>query len=556
MENLPFVVLKELFKLMDNLNAVIRCSHVCRNWRAAYQTMIGPETVCLYFQKFIPLNHRLFYTNGRVFRFQFLRLKRPAPPRHELRFLDFETIRTHFANLKKLVIFDVMEFRGEEEKSAYKIRFLNQLNSFKLLEYVEIHGHIEMLEGSEIDLPNLRVLCLDIIGCETRENVQALLTLFVKATSLEAIRMTVYSSLNIFSNNSKFVFPRQLKHLDIGCFDTDFKFHTELPNLECLIFKYHKRSYDDDEDYLEDYLEPVSPIQREDRLFGEDFLKLLPGLKLLVFKERFNVLDLPKLKKEKLKFNLKDLKILEMGELNQRFEPSIDYLNWRRYVAEPKLRYWPDSLNFVFDKLLKYQVPLDLFKENFFRISDLRVGYVADQQLLVDLLRNTKVDFLILDYDCNLGQSFFEEFADSVLATTIRLYESVWARLSDSVLSKLNVLYIQAEFEQFRPEAVLAILSNSACFGFSLHLYESFLVDGRQEHRPSGYRPHSIWRVKSWDGDDDEFYCQNCDWYSWKQPARLKEGAFEVTIDHAWDRKTTSPHNMTWKEWRQSRGTG
>ena len=190
--------------------------------------MIGPETVCLYFQKFIPLNHRLFYTNDRVFPFQFLRLKRPAPP-HELQFFNFETIRTHFANLKKLVIFNSLGCRDDED-SGNKIVFLKQLNSFKLLECVEINGEIRMLEGCGIDLPNLRVLCLDTITCENPENIQALQTLFVKASSLEAIRMTLSSRLSRFGSNLKLAFPPQLKHLNIECYKIDFKFHTELPN--------------------------------------------------------------------------------------------------------------------------------------------------------------------------------------------------------------------------------------------------------------------------------------------------------------------------------------
>ena len=538
MEKLPFVILKELFQMMDNLNAVIRCSHVCKNWRTAYQTMVGPETVCLYFQKYIPLNHRLFYTNDRVFPFQFLRLKRPAPP-HELQFFDFETIRTHFANLKKLVILNSLGCRDDED-SCNKIVFLNQLNSFKLLEYVEIHGKIRILEGSEIeieiDLPNLRVLGLDTIVCETPESAQALQTLLVKAASLEAIRMTLSSGQSGFRSNLKLAFPPQLKHLNIECYKIDFKFHTELPNLESLIFKCHKNY----EELDEDYLEPVRPVRREERRFGEDILRSLPNLKLLILRG-YCGFDLPKLEADKRKLDLKNLKILELCKFYKDEFNEFDYENWKRYLGE--LRYWPDPLDFRFDQLLRYRIPLDLFKENFFRISELLVCEVDDQQLLIDFLRKTNVVTLHLGYDCNLGQSFFDEIADSVTLDVLQIFDNVWARFSDcSVLSRLNMLTFDLNFQRFRPDA-LAVLNNPACSSYGFYLYDGLSdmgSDARMEPNSLFHCFHHIWRVRSWQGDDDEFYCRSCGFYSSKQPGRLEEGSIETTIKHVWSKKTPS----------------
>ena len=566
MENLPFVVLKELFMMMDNLNAVIRCSHVCRNWRAAYQTMIGPETACLYFQKYISLNHRLFYTNDRVFSFQFLRLKAPAPPRHELRFLDFLMTRTHFANLRKLVIFYFMELR-DEDHSEYKIHFRNQLNNFPLLEYVEIHSEIEMLEGCEIDLLNLKVLCLDTVFCERWKCVPIRLN----TPSLEAMRV------NLCCSGLEFHFPHQLKHLNLTVNDPDFKFHTELPNLECIIFDYSRRydqmgvdssgifydSSDEETGWLrftnrEDTERPKG-ARREERLFGKDFLKSLPGLKLLVSRS-FGHLDLAELEREKLEFGLKNLKILEITKFFKDGFRAFDYANWKRYVDELNFSYWPDEIDIWFDKLLTHQVPLDLFKKNFFRIAVLKIRHVSDQRLLADFLRKTDVSALDLEPGCNLGQNFFDEIADSVSVRYVRLYESVWDRLSDvSVLSRLNMNTFEVHFEEFLAEAIVAVLSNPACFEFGF--YDA---------------SHRVYKIRSWQrDDDDEFYC-SCWWYSWKHPDRQKKGSIEVTIDHILN---STPSNetlgmfqfkafvmtghvrdkfkrsrMTWEQWKQFRG--
>ena len=537
--------------------------------------------------------------------------------------------RTHFANLRKLVIFYFMELR-DEDHSEYKIHFRNQLNNFPLLEYVEIHSEIEMLEGSEIDLPNLKVLCLDTVFCERWKCIPIRLN----TPSLEAMRV------NLCCSGLEFLFPRHLKHLNITVNDPDFKFHTELPNLECLIFDYSRRydqkdddssgifydssdeetgwlrfnngeeldterqkgrrkvklfgkdflksllglklfkrhrSYEEDEDLDEAYLEPVRPVQREERLFGKDFLRLLPDLKLLVSKG-FCSFDLAELEREKRKFGLKNLKILQHSEFYENAFRDFDYANWRRYVGE--LRYWPDEIDIWFDKLLTHQVPLDLFKKNFFRIAGLKVRHVPDQRLLVDLLRKSKVAFLSLEPECNLGQSFFDEIADSVSVIFIKLYGSVWDRLSDvSVLSRLNMNTFEVYFEEFWAEAIVAVLNNPACFEFGFYAYDGFYdVEADEDSSPkTKYPSHRVCKIRSWQGgDDDEFYC-NCCWYSWKHPDRQKKGSIEVTIDHIlnstrsneihdeiWPFKALimTGHEMckfrrsamTWEQWKQFRG--
>lgn len=83
---------------MRSLNEAIKCSYVCRNWRAAYE-QIRPEKLFLYFDAFILLNHSLFYTKERVDESHFLRI--PS----DLQFLSSDAARSHFVSIKKLVIF-------------------------------------------------------------------------------------------------------------------------------------------------------------------------------------------------------------------------------------------------------------------------------------------------------------------------------------------------------------------------------------------------------------------------------------------------------------------
>ena len=124
MENLPFVVLKKLFKMMPDRNETIKCSQVCRNWRAAYEMAIERESLFLNFEEFLPLNYLLFYTNEPVVESFFLRLPSdPNDPKRELEipFLRSDASRVHFANLRKLVIFPLKYYHTIIEKPVNSV---------------------------------------------------------------------------------------------------------------------------------------------------------------------------------------------------------------------------------------------------------------------------------------------------------------------------------------------------------------------------------------------------------------------------------------------------
>lgn len=353
MENLPLLFLRKLFRLMPSLNEAIKCSHVCRNWRAAYEAMIKPETLCLDHESYIHVSYRLFYSNDRLFKMQFLRLHQPSI---YLSFFDSGAAAIHFANLKKLVIFYPIQSPNPGFESRCKFRFKDQFNAFKSLEYFEIWCDILALEGCQIDLPRLKILSW---AGEFRGAKQIALN----TPSLEAMR--VYTDIvpenSIKIVNFEFKCPQSLKHLKLNNFETNFKFDFSVfVNLECLVFRYvGENVYQNNRD-------------REIRLFADDFLQTLPNLKFLFFDQSHfeDDVDLPKLIEEKQKFNLKGLKILPCS----RFE-NFSYLNCSRNLQyKHHLKYWPSNFRAVFDHLITSQVQLDHFKEGYFRIGLLEVG--------------------------------------------------------------------------------------------------------------------------------------------------------------------------------------
>lgn len=534
MENLPFLFLRKLFKMMPSLNEAIKCSLVCRNWRAAYEAAIKPEMLCLYHQNYLPLNHRLFYSNDRVSKFSFLRLY-PHDSIH-FRFFDSGAAAIHFASIKKLVIFSPFEYTNLSLDSLCKLSFKDQLNPFKSLEYLDIGCDILALEGCEIALPNLKIFSC---GCEFKGEKQIILN----TPSLEAMRVITGNASPenyIKIVNFKFVCPDRIKHLDLTNYETDFKFDfSSFLHLECLVFSsvsyhiYEKKRYDQDRG-----------IEREIRLFGDDFLGSLPNLKFLFFDNCHSTrFDLPKLVKEKRKFNLNDLKIFNCSGYYQTF----DYQNWPRYLKhKEQFKYWPGEFSVIFNKLISFRVPPGLFKENYFKIGELKVRQVNDQALLVEFLKNTEIRYLSLEYDFNLGQSFFDEIVDSVPALyRLCFVAGFWNRFTNlSVLNKLNMLYFEVYYKRFQREAALAVMTNPACFTFDFSFYDrlsehNFSGELRKEPLYNTRFCHIIRRIKR------EFFCQPCCWISTNDPKRSL-GPLEVTLRHVEsERKGT---NMTIEE--------
>ena len=505
--DLPFLVLKKIFRIMPNLKEAIKCSLVCKNWREAYETMVRPQSLCLHLQAFIPLNHRLFYTNERVDPFAFFKY-----PDHS-QFLRSELAMGHFKQIKKLILFI---FYADYALPLFRLR--EQLNHYESLEHVELQCKTLVQEECEINLPNLKSFWCHHMKFE--ENAQVVLN----TPSLEIMRLVEYSrkcsedsegsedSAEI--TNFKFQFPEKLKYLEMYNHKTGFKFDIEFPNLECLVFP--------------DTLHSSERV----RLFGDDFLESLPSLRFLYF-SWFRDLDLPILEEEKRKLNRKDLKICDEWE-----SYKFDYKNWSKYVKDrEQLSHWPSEKVVVFDQLIDCKIPLKYFEENYLRVRELKVRQVADQALLVNFLKKVHFQYLVLEYDCNLGQSFLDEVADSVTVSSLSIDECVLNRLSDlSVLSRLNAFCMEVYFQQFRREAVSAVLRNLACARCYYYPYDGFDDEGpdlllgedffRKGYRERQYYDHAVLRAKS------EFYCDWCCWISSNDPNHSKKGPMEVTIQH------------------------
>lgn len=257
MENLPFVVLKKLFKLLVDPNDLVNCSLVCQTWKAAYDTIPKPDRLFLHFEPFVPLNYQLFYSNEAVVESGFLQIPK------DLQFFHSPTAKIHFANIQKLVIFDPGVY--SEETRIRDFSFQKQLNHFASLEHFEMHHHGLRPVDFEINLPKLKIL--NFSDCELASESSPIL---LNTPRLEALR--VYTDKMYLMGtctkiwNFKFAFPHQLKHLVMINPGNRFKFDSHFANLECLIigtdgrFEFERR-------------------YQQTRKLGDGFLESLPSLK-------------------------------------------------------------------------------------------------------------------------------------------------------------------------------------------------------------------------------------------------------------------------------------
>ena len=512
MENLPFVVLKKLFKMMPNRNETIKCSQVCRSWRAAYEMGIDRESLYLNFDEFLPLHELLFYTNEPVVESLFLKL----PDNPDLPFLHSDATRVHFPNLKKLVIFPFDRNYNHFYEPICEFSFQKQLNCFQMLEHVEIHERRLLTEDYEIALPKLKIFLF--VGRFVEENVQIILN----TPSLKVLGIPLFKITNF-----KFLFPHKLKYLDAKNPGNRFKFDTEFTNLECLVIFSKLRGLDDNEEFRQTYQ------------LGDDFLGSLPNLKFLFVPE--SEADYSALEAEKRKFKLDNLRISD----HERDLFEFDYVNWRRYVENiEQLRSWPCGFAVEFSKLLNSKIPIRHFKANHLRISTLGVRQVTDQSLLVEFLKNVKIKYLKLKYDFNLGnQSFFDQIADFLTLKQLSLYESAWTEVSDpSVLSRLNCLEYKLYFSQLPRQVVLAVLTNPSSFLINFYRcsgLEDFNedLDLLPDFMESYF--HYIKKKKN------VFYCCNCKWTSARDP-NCSEDLIGGTIQHVENKR--SSRNMTGDE--------
>lgn len=96
-----------------------------------------------------------------------------------------------------------------------------------------------------------------------------------------------------------------------------------------------------------------------------------------------------------------------------------------------------------------------------------------EQSLLVKLLRNAKINSLVLDYDLNLGQSFFDEIADFVTVNLLRSYQSAWSRVKRSSGTKQAELFgaFELHYEQLPRQVVL---QKPSCYALDFHRYSGF----------------------------------------------------------------------------------
>ena len=239
-----------------------------------------------------------------------------------------------------------------------------------------------------------------------------------------------------------------------------------------------------------------------------------------------NDFDYQALRASKQKLKLEDLKILD-HEKDSLYE--FDYTNWRKYAGYRKqLRAWPNDFRVEFTKLINCKIPFSHFKENYLRIRDLTVRQVTSERLLVEFLKNVKIRTLSLDYDFNLGQSFFDEIANFLTVKEFNSYESTWTSVSDaSVLDRMNFRKVELQFNQLPRQIALAILKKPFCLIMTFKSYSGWRQSFVEENRKTSNGKHFHIIRKA----NGVFYCIHCKWSSAKDPKCL-EDSFEGVIHH------------------------
>ena len=425
MENLPLVVLRKIFEKLTNLNEIIRCSLVCKKWRLVYETY-KPELLCLYTNNFVPLNKKLAFTNGKVNKFNSFHFT-------NVKFIDSEITRIHFANIKKLIIFSFGTWQREKFGKPKK-SLQSQLNQFKSLEYVEIQDDFfYKSKGKErLNLPNLKILILLIHNNSKNQIV----------LNTPSLQVLIANRLYEFT----FLFPQQLRYINAGLVN---KTKNDFVNLKCLRMV-------------------ADSVKKS---LNNEFLKNLPSLKFLILFSRFDN-ESPfqrNLESQKRKYNLNNLKVIEHEDL-------FDYKNWRKYIElKEQIHRWPDGFEVDFKELINFKVPFNYFEENYLLIKILKIDHVPDQSQLVAFLK--KMDFsrskLIFKYGCNLDQYFFDEIPSYLSIECINFYGDLFYRLTDyTFITKLNFRSIYLNFHQLPYQAVWNMLKNPSFCHSSFYKFE------------------------------------------------------------------------------------
>lgn len=513
MENLPFVVLQMIFNEMENINELIRCSWVCRNWRAAYEAC-KPKTLCLCPGNFLELNYRPFLTNEKLKKSNFFKTFSD-----NLRFLDSAITRSHFASIQKLIFFECDYYTWD--CLVNKISFRRHINHFRNLEHLELNFSYLTLVDYEIDLPKLKNLGFSHAHYRGQTKFQIIL----KTPSLEALSLE-FSNFEL--SKFKILFPHQLRWLQFSTKKKNLKLKQKFKNLECLVL-------------YNQYEIPYQFRFAEDRpvvqLLSDDFLKSFPNLKFFFSNKHSSAsVVYTNLEKQKRQFNLNDLRCLEYYSHYNR--EILDPENFQKYAEHrEQLRYYPNELDVSdINKLMDCPVLLRYLKENYMSLVALDLGRVSNEALLIEFLRSTTIISLGIGKFCNLGQEFFDEIACFLTIGRLYIDDRVLRRLRDfSFLTKLNFDYFSFSFKQFDPrEAILIILKKPSCYHFDFN-YSRF------KHEDLYEEDDSI--KEEWDDRDwgrrccvihkiiDGFYCGRCGWTSDRDP-NFSDAAAESVIKH------------------------
>lgn len=434
--NLPLTALKKIGEEFNELEELIKFSHVCKKWRSAYNLYLKPELLCLTLD-FRPLNKRLLYSTERIKERNLLKIS-------SFDFLGSGHWKHHFNPLRKLVIH--REPLIHDKTTILKFSFEKQLNHFENLEHIQIRNVDFQNEDDEINLPKLKILNLTNVRFEGGRVI-------FNTPLLEILKL----NQNEKSISDEFLHPNSLRYLEYNLSEK-----TEVGELEKDLIKF----------------------QNLEILFITKALISINSQKLNVKLNRKILDHLPKLKfvsnnviegLEKLNFlppTSKEIKILENfyndGDYNLDFKNLKKYTHYRDHIGS-----YPLEFTVEFQSLLENKTALDLVKDNFIRLVCLYVNNLKDQTSLISFLKSLKyLSLLSIEENCQLDQSFFSDLPNYLTVHFTWFFSGPhFKQIKDfSFLRSLNTFSIRISFvDHFMNELLFDLLKNKNCNEYSFY---------------------------------------------------------------------------------------
>lgn len=418
MEDLPALVFSLIFECHLSLKEQVRCTQVCRKWRA----ILDPFKRKRLFLHVGPFPRRKRSCTNEIIRFQ---------DSFEIKSIDFlrhPLTRSYFKRIKQLTVFNIYYDSNQIEIPKTLSKYLYY---FQELECLELEG-FSLANKSQLSLKNLKTLSLK--NCQIQ-----------KPLELNLPNLQHFISWLVLSNNITFKHPNSIRSMQYYNHHRDCRFKATFENLEVItIF--------DVNGYL-----------------LKNFLSRMPKLQRLILYSQMTENDFEELKRQRSEiFNLKDLQIHHFGydesdgyqrkcRLNKKFNDMLNQDELSTVVAHLDQLMdnspWPiyidfDSLSHAFE----FAIPERFFEKfiNFHQVYlcclDLSDATIR-QNVMRFLTKSGFLNYLTID-NCSIDQIFLDQLHVSCSLINLEFIEQHdLGKLNLDVLSQPVHIKMRHSFE-------------------------------------------------------------------------------------------------------------